>query len=56
MTIELKDHQTRLINDMAAKVFGGGGPHLDKANLPLFGDMGTRVRSGLSNAKILPKK
>ena len=39
--MELKAHQQQLINDMAAKVFLIGGPHLDQANLPLFGDMGT---------------
>jgi len=39
--MELKSHQTRLIYDMAAKVFSGGGPHLGQATLPLFADMGT---------------
>lgn len=58
--MQLKDHQTRLINDMAARVFGNGGPHLERANLPLFGDMGTGktpavirllqgIRAGLCN-------
>jgi len=39
--MELKNHQKQLIYQMAARVFVRGGPHLDHANLPLFGDMGT---------------
>jgi len=39
--MELKPYQQQLIYDLAAKVFGGGGPHLSRATLPLFADMGT---------------
>lgn len=39
--MELKPHQTKLIYDMAARVFVAGGPHLGRATLPLFADMGT---------------
>jgi len=39
--MELKNHQKQLIYQMAARVFVMGGPYLERANLPLFGDMGT---------------
>ena len=39
--MELKPYQQQLIYDMAARVFGNGGPHLGRATLPLFADMGT---------------
>jgi len=58
--MRLKDHQQQLIYQICAKVFGNGGPHLERTNLPLFGDMGTgktpavirllqSIRMGLSN-------
>jgi len=58
--MELKPYQQQLIYDMAARVFVSGGPHLGRATLPLFADMGTgktpavirllqSIRMGLSN-------